>query len=73
MSMLPATQESDSDTAELLSESYDSTKFQLQQADRDIQMLRRKDDDFRGPSNLVSRRNVQVATVATLFLVTTSS
>lgn len=65
-----ATQESDSDTAELLSESYDSTKSQLQQADRDIQILRRKDEDFRGPiarswtdpSNLASRRNVQVAT-----------
>jgi hypothetical protein len=68
-----ATQESDSDTAELLSESYDSTKFQLQQADRDIQILRRKDDDFFGgpiarswtdPSNLASRRNVQFATLS---------
>ena len=66
-----AMQESDSDTAELLSESYDSTKFQLQQADRDIQILRRKDDDFirdtvtrtwTDPSNLASRRNIQFAT-----------
>jgi hypothetical protein len=66
-----ATQESDSDTAELLSESYGSTKIQLQQADRDIQILRRKDDDFirssiarswTDPPNLASRRNVQLAT-----------
>jgi GTP-binding protein EngB required for normal cell division len=66
-----ATQESDSDTAELLSESYGSTKIQLQQADRDIQILRRKDGDFirssitrswTDPSNLASRQNLQLAT-----------
>lgn len=70
-----ATQESDLDTAELLSESYDSTKFQLQQADRNIQILRRKDDDFiRGPiarswtdpSDLASRQNVQFATLSSI-------
>jgi GTPase SAR1 family protein len=69
-----ATQESDSDTAELLSGSYGSTKFQLQQADRGIQILRRRDDDFikssitrswTDPSNLASRRNVQLVTPST--------
>jgi GTP-binding protein EngB required for normal cell division len=55
-----ATQESDPEIAEALSESYDSTRLQLQRTDRDIQMLK-KDVDFFREENPSSPRRYSIS------------
>jgi GTP-binding protein EngB required for normal cell division len=52
-----ATQGSDPEIAEALSESYGSTRLQLQQTDRDIQMLKKEVDFFREENPSSPRRH----------------